>query len=72
MKLLFRKKAQDMHGMDVAPWAKLFHTSEEKVNWIVSIHRLLHCLPPNHKSNPEEGQSSAPEQGLYFAPVYWI
>jgi len=42
MKLLFRKKAQHMQGMSIAPWAELFHTSEEKVNWIVSVHISKH------------------------------
>jgi hypothetical protein len=30
-----------MQGMGIAPWAKLFHTTEENVNWIVGAHWLL-------------------------------
>jgi hypothetical protein len=30
-----------MQGVGIAPGAKLFHITEEKVNWIVGAHRLL-------------------------------
>ena len=36
-----------MQSVDIAAWAKLFHTTEEKVNWIVGVHEFLYCLPPN-------------------------
>jgi hypothetical protein len=37
VKLLRRKKAQHMQSMDIAPWAKLFHSPKEKVNRIAAI-----------------------------------
>jgi hypothetical protein len=44
MKLLFRKKPQDIEGMDVAAWTKLFHATEEQVDGIVGSHELLHVF----------------------------
>ena len=62
MKLLFRKKAQDIQGMDIAPWAKLFHTTEEKVNWIVGIHEELagQCTPQSRTGSNAATKYAAP------------
>ena len=48
MKLLYRKTTQDMESVGITPWAKLFHTTEENVDWIVGVHEFTHCSSPNY------------------------
>jgi hypothetical protein len=41
-----------MQGMGIAPWAKLFHTTKEKVNCIIGVHEFFYYLPPNAQAQP--------------------
>ncbi len=45
--LMFREKAQDVQGVDIAPWSKLLHTSEKYISRVVSMHTRLGRLAPN-------------------------
>jgi len=36
------EQVQNVQSMEVASWAKLFHTTAKEVDWIIAVHRLSH------------------------------